>query len=197
LGQSEDDRAAEADLAEIRRVRDTAEEIHGPAAVRAALDRLAGAVAGTLAGHRPIVLAVMTGGVVPAVRLQRRFDFLHEFDYVHATRYGGGTRGGEIEWLARPRLGLRDRAVLIVDDILDEGYTLRAIQGLCREAGVRSLHTAVLTRKRHDRCVADVTADFIGLDVPDRYVFGVGMDYHEYFRQLDGIYALAGGSDRD
>ena len=54
-----------------------------------------------------------------------------------------------------------------------------------------SLHTAVLTRKRHDRRVAGVTADFVGLEVPDRYVFGVGMDYHEYLRQLDGIYALS------
>lgn len=176
---------------EIERVRRSAEEIHGPAAVEAALDRLAAAIAEVLGGRRPVVLAVMTGGVVPAVRLQRRFGFLHEFDYIHATRYASGTRGGAVEWLARPRRPLHGRPVLIVDDILDEGYTLRAIQGYCRELGVASLHTAVLTRKRHDRRVAGVTADFVGLEVPDRYVFGVGMDYHEYLRQLDGIYALS------
>ena len=183
-----DSRVAEA--VEVARVRAIADEIHGPAAVAAALDRLASRISAALAGRNPVVLAVMTGGVVPAVRLQRRFDFLHQLDYVHATRYVGGTRGGEVQWLAHPRLPLKGRSVLIVDDILDEGFTLRAIQGYCREAGARSLHTAVLTRKRHDRVVPGVEADFVGLEVPDRYVFGVGMDYREYLRELDGIYAL-------
>jgi hypoxanthine phosphoribosyltransferase len=176
--------------AEVERVRRTAEEIHSPAAVDAALDRLAAAVHAELADRNPVLLAVMNGGVVPAVRLQQRLRFLHQFDYVHATRYASGTRGGEIRWLARPRIPLEGRAVLIVDDILDEGYTLKAIQAWCREQGVRALHTAVLTVKRHDRRVAGVEADFVGLEVPDRYVFGVGMDYREYLRELNGIYAL-------
>ena len=80
--------------------------------------------------------------------------------------------------------------MLIVDDILDEGHTLKAIQAWCREQGVGSLHTAVLTIKRHDRRVGGVEADFVGLEVPDRYVFGMGMDYCEYLRELNGIYAL-------
>jgi hypoxanthine phosphoribosyltransferase len=176
--------------AEVERVRATADEIHSPAAVDAALDRLAAAVHASLAERNPVLLAVMNGGVVPAVRLQRRLRFLHQFDYVHATRYASGTRGGEIRWLARPRIPLAGRAALIVDDILDEGHTLKAIQAWCREQGVGSLHTAVLTIKRHDRRVAGVAADFVGLEVPDRYVFGVGMDYREYLRELNGIYAL-------
>jgi hypoxanthine phosphoribosyltransferase len=191
VGERDDGRPSAPEPAAIARVRAGAEEIHTPAAVSAALDRMAEAVGRTLGDSCPIVLAVMTGGAVPAVRLMRRFDFLHEFDYVHATRYAGTTRGGDIEWLARPRLSLRGRAVLIVDDILDEGHTLKAIQDLCRDSGASALHVAVLTRKLHDRCVPGVTADFVGLEVPDRYVFGVGMDYHEYLRQLDGIYALA------
>jgi len=197
VGAREDARPPAPTPARVARVRAEAEEIHGPAAVSAALDRMAGAIGRALGDSCPIVLAVMTGGAVPAVRLMRRFDFLHEFDYVHATRYGGATRGGEIEWLARPRLSLRGRSVLIVDDILDEGHTLKAIQGLCRDAGVSALHTAVLTRKLHERCVPGVSADFVGLEVPDRYIFGVGMDYHEYLRQLDGIYALAEHDERE
>ena len=177
-------------LAEVERVRRAADEIHSPAMVEAALDRLATAVEDVLAGRNPILLAVMNGGVVPAVRLQSRLRFLHQFDYVHATRYASGTRGGELRWLARPRIPLEGRAVLIVDDILDEGHTLKAIQAWCREQGVGSLHTAVLTIKRHDRRVGGVEADFVGLEVPDRYVFGMGMDYCEYLRELNGIYAL-------
>ena len=176
--------------AEVERVRRTADEIHSPAAVDAALDRLAAAVDESLANENPVLLAVMNGGVVPAVRLQQRLRFLHQFDYVHATRYASGTRGGEIRWLARPRIPLAGRAVLIVDDILDEGHTLKAIQGWCRDQRVGSMHTAVLTIKRHDRRVGGVAADFVGLEVPDRYVFGVGMDYCEYLRELNGIYAL-------
>ncbi len=183
--------------AEIERVRRSADEVHSPAAVADALDRMSDAISGALAGRDPIVLAVMNGGVVPAVCLQQRFGFLHQFDYIHATRYAGTTSGGEIRWLARPRLPLAGRDVLIIDDILDEGHTLRAIQGFCREAGARAVHTAVLTLKRHDRRVPGVAADFVGLEVPDRYVFGMGMDYCEYLRELDGIYALAevGGPD--
>ena len=166
--------------------------LHGPDDIHAALDRMAAGIEATLEGTLPVVLVILTGGIVPAGHLLTRLRLPLEIDYLHATRYRGETAGADtIDWLCEPRIPLAGRTVLIVDDILDEGYTLRAIQGYCRELGVASLHTAVLTRKRHDRRVAGVTADFVGLEVPDRYVFGVGMDYHEYLRQLDGIYALS------
>lgn len=173
----------------------SADEIYSAEQVSAAFDLLARDISRDLGHSNPVVLAVMTGGVVPAVRLQCRFKFLHQLDYVHATRYGGGTSGGEVEWLARPRTPLEGRTVLIVDDILDEGATLAAIQGMCREAGAERVCTAVLTLKLHDRRVPGVTADYVGLEVPDRYVFGAGMDYCEYLRNVNGIFALATGED--
>ena len=173
----------------------TADEIFSAEEVRAAFDRLAREITDDLAEANPVVLAVMTGGVVPAVRLQCRFNFLHQLDYVHATRYRGGTHGGELEWLARPRTPLKGRTVLIVDDILDEGATLAAIQQMCREAGAHRVCTAVLTLKLHDRRVPGVSADYVGLEVPDRYVFGAGMDYGEYLRNVNGIFALAARED--
>ena len=172
------------------RVRTESELIHSPKSVQRCLDRMAAAVTERLGGSDPVLVAVMTGGMIPAVWLSTRLAFPHQLDYVHATRYVGSTRGGELHWRARPRLPLGDRAVLVIDDILDEGITLREIAAYCREQGASQVLTAVLVRKQHDRAVGGVEADFVGLEVPDRYVFGCGMDYHEYFRELTGIYAL-------
>jgi hypoxanthine phosphoribosyltransferase len=86
---------------------------------------------------------------------------------------------------------LRDRTVLVVDDILDEGLTLAAIVDFCRQQGARAVYSAVLVEKVHDRKSAAVEADFIGIKVEDRYVFGYGMDYHGYLRNVRGIYAVS------
>jgi hypoxanthine phosphoribosyltransferase len=168
-----------------------AECLYTRAQVETALDRLAAAISARLAKHNPLLLCVMTGGVVPVGCLLPRLDFPLELDYVHATRYQGTTRGGTLEWRAAPRCPLQGRSVLIVDDILDEGNTLAAIVDHCRSHGAATAHTAVLVEKQLPRAKAH-SADFVGLTVPNRYVFGYGMDYHEYLRNAPGIYAVAG-----
>lgn len=172
-----------------------AELIHSEEAVQQALDAMARQIGETMGGRDPVLLAVMTGGMVPAVWLSARLSFPHQLDYVHATRYEGTTRGGALHWRARPRTDLEGRCVLIVDDILDEGVTLRAVADYCRNAGAREVRVAVLVQKLHDRNQVGVRPDFKGLDVPDRYVFGCGMDYREYFRNLTAIYALPVGEE--
>lgn len=167
-----------------------AERLHDEHAVQRAYDRLAHEIAARLGSAEPVVLAVMLGGLVPTAALMGRFRFLYRLDYVHATRYRGETRGGELHWIARPRVDLAGRAVLIVDDIFDEGVTLARIAEYCRDAGAASVHCAVLVRKRHDRSPAGFRPDFVGLEVEDRYVFGCGMDFREHFRGLPAIYAL-------
>lgn len=168
-----------------------AERLYGAAEVEAALDGMADAITERLGRSNPVVLCVMLGGLVPAGRLVTRLDFPLSLDYVHATRYRGGTKGKELEWIAWPRTPLEGRTVLVVDDILDEGVTLAAILQRCREAGAASVHSAVLVDKRIGRPRALERADFTGLTVPDRYVFGYGMDYRGYLRNVPGIYALA------
>jgi hypoxanthine phosphoribosyltransferase len=168
-----------------------AEVIHTEDAVHSAMDRMAEQVTAVLQHENPIVLAVMTGGMVPAVWLCSRLKFPHQIDYVHATRYIGTTRGGELQWRVEPRLQMSGRSVLIVDDILDEGITLDAVAQHCRALGAAEVRVAVLVRKQHARNRTDMRPDFVGLEVPDRYVFGCGMDYEEYFRNMPAIYALA------
>jgi hypoxanthine phosphoribosyltransferase len=164
--------------------------LHDRAAVAAAYDRLAADIERALGARDPLLLCVMVGGLMPAAELARRFGFPFQLDYLHATRYRGDTRGAALEWRARPSLPLAGRCVLLVDDILDEGVTLRAVAADCRARGAAEVRIAVLVKKDHARRVAGVEADFVGLRVPDRYVFGCGMDYREYHRNLPEIRAL-------
>lgn len=172
-------------------VLEEADVLYTEDAVRGAIDRMAAQVTTLLENENPIILAVMTGGMVPAVWLCSKLRFPHQLDYVHATRYVGATRGGDLRWRVEPRLKMSGRSVLIVDDILDEGITLDAVAQHCRRLGATDVRVAVLVRKRHSRNRTGIQPDFVGLEVPDRYVFGCGMDYEEYFRNLPAIYALA------
>ena len=81
--------------------------------------------------------------------------------------------------------------MLVVDDILDEGITLAALLNYCRDAGATEVLSAVLVRKDRPRSV-DLIPDFVGLEIPNRYIFGYGMDYHGYWRNAAGIYAVKG-----
>ncbi len=176
---------------EAWRVLETADRLYDRSDVEAALDRLALQIEERVGDRDPLLLCVMTGGLVPAAELFTRLRFPVQLDYLHATRYRGGTRGSDLKWICAPSQPLKDRTVLVVDDILDEGLTLAAILDYCREQGARAVYSVVLVEKLHDRRVGDLRADFVGLEVEDRYVFGYGMDYHGYLRNLRGIYAVA------
>jgi hypoxanthine phosphoribosyltransferase len=187
------DTPSEMKLGTTAEVLRTADLLCSPGEVDAAFDRMAREITGELADRNPLLLAVMLGGMIPAARLVCRLDFPVDLDYVHATRYQGDVRGRDLDWVAHPRESLAERTVLVVDDILDEGVTLAAIVAHCREAGASAVYSAVLVDKDHDRKAAGLQrADFTGLTVPDRYVFGCGMDYRGQFRHLRGIYAVRG-----
>ncbi len=176
---------------EARKAYREAECLFTRAEVEAAIQTMATGIEARLADSNPLVLCVMTGALIPAGHLLTHLDFPLELDYVHATRYGDRTRGGELEWMVHPSYPLEGRTVLVVDDILDEGLTLAAILETCRESGAREVLSAVLVEKLHDR-KNGLEADFVGLQVPDRYVFGYGMDYKGYLRNAPGIYAIQG-----
>ena len=184
--------SAAASAEEAARVPADAEVVLPAAAVDAAYARMAHAIQDCFAGQTPVVLACMIGGLIPTVELLRRIEMPLELDYVHATRYRQGTSGHEVEWRVPPPARVRGRQVLVVDDILDEGHTLAAILAALRDAGAAEVHSAVLVEKRHERRVPGLGADFVGGSVPDRYVFGCGMDYKGWHRQLPAIHAVAG-----
>ena len=166
-----------------------AELLCAPDQIEAALDQMAAAITARLEGCDPLVLMVMNGAFITTARLLARLRFPLHVGYLHATRYRSGTRGGEIDWIARPRPAVTGQTVLVVDDIFDEGDTLKAIVDEVRQQGAAAVYSTVLVNKRHDRKAPGLTVDFVGLEIPDRYVFGCGMDYKEYWRQLPAIYA--------
>lgn len=168
---------------------ENAEILHPASEVDTVIDRLAEEIAAVLAGKQPLVLCVMGGAVVFAGQLLPRLLFPLEFDYVQASRYHNGTSGQHLVWKVGPGDNVRGRTVLLLDDILDEGHTLAAVRDKCIEAGAAQVLIAVLTEKDTGR-PKPLRADFVGLKLPDRYVFGCGMDVYGWWRNLPAIYAL-------
>lgn len=157
--------------------------------INTAITDIADAINKKLLNQNPIVVCVMNGGLVFSGQLLTRLNPVLCVDYVHATRYGNNVSGKELVWLREPSVDPSGRYVLILDDILDEGYTLQDIVGRYRDMGAKQVLTAVLVTKEGTQ-KTDLDVDFQGLTVPDRYVFGYGMDYKGYFRNLPGIYAV-------
>lgn len=157
--------------------------------VETALDQMAAEIKQRIGDQDPLVLCVMTGGLITAGLLLPRLEFMLNLDYIHATRYGNKTQGGHLNWIVRPSQPIKDRVILLIDDILDEGLTLQAIVDDCLAAGAKAVFSAVLVEKIRKR-QATIKADFVGLEVEDRYLFGYGMDYKGYLRNAAGIYAV-------
>lgn len=175
-------------LEEIKHIQATADLLYSEQDVEAALDKMAEKINLALADSNPLLLCVMNGGVVAFGKLLTRLTIPLTIDAINASRYQNQTSGGTIEWLLKPETPLKGRTVLIVDDILDEGITLQALYEFCREQGAAAIYSAVLVDKILDH-KKPLTADFIGLNVENRYLFGYGMDYKGYLRNAPGIYA--------
>lgn len=158
--------------------------------VQDAVQRMADEINASYGDRRIVLIGVMTGAILPMAWLATRLAMPLTMDFVHATRYRGGLHGSELEYRVPPRLNLEGRDVLVIDDIFDEGNTLAAIRGSVERREANSVKTAVLVRKMHDRGLPRDYCDFVGLDVPDVYVFGCGMDAYEEWRHLDQILAL-------
>lgn len=176
---------------EIKTVRENADLLFSKAQVESALDSMATQINQLLADRNPLILCVMNGGLAVAGQLLTRLTMPLTVDAINASRYQNQTVGNEIEWITKPRTSLKNRTVLLIDDILDAGITLAAIYDYCVQEGASSVYTAVLLDKELQQ-TKPIAADFVGLKVVDRYVFGYGMDYKGYWRNADGIYACAG-----
>lgn len=183
------------DINKITGISSRAECLYDEVQVGIALDRMAGAITRKLGETNPLVLGVMVGALIPLGHLLTRLNFPLTVDYIHATRYQGKTRGGDLHWLVQPRHSLEGRTVLVVDDILDGGLTLASIVDYCRQLGAKAVYTAVLVDKKREREPGvELVPDFAGLETEDRFLFGYGLDYEEYLRNAPGIFAV---SDED
>jgi hypoxanthine phosphoribosyltransferase len=176
---------------EAWKILQSADLVCDEAEVRDAIARLATDITARLKDRYPLVLAVMGGSIFFAGNLLPRLRFPLEFDYVQASRYGKATTGGKIVWTVEPGENVRGRTVLVLDDILDGGETLKAIRDRVNRLGAAAFFSAVLTDKDLGRA-KPIVPDFVGLKLPNRYVFGCGMDVSGAWRNLPAIYAVKG-----
>jgi hypoxanthine phosphoribosyltransferase len=163
--------------------------VAGAEEVQAAVRRIASEIEARLSNAFPMVLPVMGGAVFFAGQLLPHLRFPMDFDYIHASRYGGATRGAGVDWKVSPPGLVQGRTVLVLDDILDHGETMNAIRTRLLELGAKDFFCAVLVEKRLNM-KKPIAADFVGLTIPDRFVFGCGMDAKGYWRNLPEIRAM-------
>jgi hypoxanthine phosphoribosyltransferase len=179
-------------ITKMKAVLEAAECLYTLADIEKELDRMGVEITEKLQDTNPLVIAVMIGALVPTAYLLTRLHFPLELDYIHATRYQGTTRGGDLHWLVEPRHDLKGRTVLVVDDIMDGGLTLSAIIDYCKQNGAKDVYSAVMVNKKRKRETGvQYEPDFMGLHTDDRYLIGFGLDYEEYLRNVPGIYAVA------
>lgn len=157
--------------------------------VESAVNGVAKKISASIAGEEPLVVAVMGGAIVFAGMLLPKLSFPLTFDFVQASRYHNQTQGQHLVWGVEPKDTVINRTVLLLDDILDEGHTLRAIYDKCMSLGAKQVKIAVLVEKQLHK-QKPISADYVGLNVPDKYVFGCGMDVYGWWRNLPEIRAL-------
>ena len=176
----------------VNAVQSRSSQLYSPEQINSAMDKMADQLTTDLAALNPLVLCVMVGGLIPTSMLMTRLTFPLQLDYVHATRYRHDTVGSELEWIALPRTELKDRTVLIVDDILDGGVTMSKIKEWCQEKQSKQVLTAVMIDKMTSRDPNGLPeADYAAIRSEDRFVYGFGLDYKGYLRNAPGIYAVA------
>lgn len=167
-----------------------AEQLFTQEDVDQAIASLAGRLTPQMENEFPLLMCVMNGGLYMTGQLMRYWEFPLTVDYVHATRYRLSTLGRDVLWKAYPQNSLKDRHVIIVDDIFDQGYTLEEVKKYCMAQGAKKCTSVFLIRKSHERKKADIEADHVALECEDIYVYGSGMDFHSHFRNVSGIYAI-------
>lgn len=179
--------------AQIDHIYRTANCLYSKQQIEEALDTMAHAIHQELADQNPILLTVLKGGIVLSGNLLPRLDFPLEIDNIHVTRYQGEIHGGQLLWKIKPEVSLKDRVILVLDDILDMGLTLAAVVDYCQAEGAKKIYTGVLVDKNVPRKGKGgiEQADFAALTVDDRFIFGYGLDYKEYLRNAPGIYEVA------
>ncbi|MSN26580.1 MAG: hypoxanthine-guanine phosphoribosyltransferase [Geobacter sp.] len=180
-------------LVEANKVMSEAELLVSEFEITSAIKRIAHEITTELKNSNPLVICVMNGGLIFAGQLLTQLNFPLQVEYIHATRYGHETNGSSLDWKVKPTENMIGRTVLLLDDILDEGITLAAIADYCRQQGAKSVSMAALVEKLHLRKVKPgMRADFCGIEVGDRFLFGYGLDYKGYWRNAAGLYAVKG-----
>ena len=140
-------------------------------------------------GHEMVVVSLLNGTVMFLADLIRHLSLPLRLDFIGVSSYGAGTESGELAFTKELRLDVTGRDVLLVDDILDTGKTMKRVLSKLRQLKPRRIRTCVLLNKSARR-VENVRAHYIGFSIPDLFVVGYGLDYAERYRNLPFVGVL-------
>jgi hypoxanthine phosphoribosyltransferase len=148
-------------------------------------------------GQDLLLVCILRGGVVFLVDLMRSITVPHTLDFMAVSSYGIGARNstGQARITLDLNTDIRDRNVLLVEDIIDSGFTLEAVLGFLGSRHPKSLKVCVLLDKA-ERRQTEVPITYSGFVIPDKFIFGYGLDVDEYYRNLPFIAALDQASYR-
>ena len=152
-------------------------------------------LAGEIEGDYPeaeglLLVCVLKGGFMFMADLVRAMSTRVSIDFIAVSSYGSGTKSsGEVRFQKDLDVSLENRNVVVIEDIVDTGLTLKYLQEILRSRAPRSLRTACLLSKPSRRQV-DVQVDYVGFTIEDRFVVGYGLDYAEKYRNLPYIAVL-------
>jgi hypoxanthine phosphoribosyltransferase len=156
--------------------------------IQQSIERLAGEIRSREAGRPLTVIAVMTGSIIFLADLVRKLEMPMRVGVIQARSYQGTKRGSlAVNLDMLPEITGRD--VLVIDDIFDTGHTLKEVVALLSERGPRSIRSAVLVLKQGKQQVS-LRPDYVGFEIPDVFVVGYGLDYHDAYRNLPYLAAL-------
>ena len=181
---------SEVSLEEVHRVRSEGRLLFDQETIENSIKEMARQLESRIGDEIPIVLSVMNGGLMTTSELMKYLQCEIQLDYLQVARYRDQTVGGSLHWHKEPALALKDRIVILVDDIFDEGYTMQELVSYCEKKGAKAVYSAVLLLKEKTQRETTLSPDIYGLVVEDYYVFGFGMDYKGYLRNLPQIYAV-------
>ena len=160
-----------------------------PARIAGGVRRLARAIEADYAGRDLVIVALLNGTVLFLADLIRHLNLPLRLDFIGVSSYGSGTTSGDLVFTKELRLEVRGRDVLVVDDILDTGRTLKRVLQKLRALRPRRVRTCVLLDKPSRR-VERIQADYVGFEIPDVFVVGYGLDYAERYRNLPFVGVL-------
>ncbi len=150
---------------------------------------LSAEIEGDFRGREMVVISLLSGTIMFLADLIRHLSLPMRLDFIGVSSYGAGTTSGELVFTKELRLDVRGRDVLLVDDILDTGRTMKRVLAKLRPLKPRRIKTCVLLDKPARR-VEKIRADYVGFSIPDLFVIGYGLDYAERYRNIPFVGVL-------
>lgn len=166
-------------------------ELYSPEQINGFVEKIAKDINRDYAGKEPLFVVMLTGAFIFAADLFRKITLPSQITFTRLKSYEGTASTGEIAELVNVQEEVKDRDIIVIEDIVDTGYTMHYFKQRLREMGAKSVSVAVLMFKPDALLCQDARPDYIGAEIPKRFIVGCGFDIDEYHRNHDSIYALA------